>query len=467
MTDGVKQAMVAVGTRHVRLLTAGRGPPVLLLHGSPNTADALRPLIDALQRDFLVIAPDTPGNGASEPLPGDSPGAGSYADALAGLLDALNLAVVGVYGFHTGAVFAAELARRHRSRVVCLVCEGYPLWTPREARELADGYLPPLVPAPDGAHLASLWSRVIEQNWYFPWHIKAGDRRIEGGTEDIARLHTRAMELLQAGDHYRAPYAAALKADGAARLADLSVPTLVMAAMHDTLAGHLDRVPPHPRLAVRRIHSGAEAHRATRQWFERHPAPVADLRFNVSRRRFVDIGGGQLHIDGDPGAGNVWFHDAGESFRRPRSTATQGATLGLDLPGHGLSTLGWPDDPEQVLVAVAEGLAAAGVDVGASAFDGKGLGRQIAARLAGRIDRFEARAVDVPDIAPRWDGAHLLAAWHFARFRTQYAVWFRRGPGTRRRVPLPSPQALHRMTLDVLRTGQRTLAETLPLSFEA
>lgn len=458
---------MAVGSRHVRLLTAGRGRGVLLLHGSPNTADALRPMIDALHRDFLVIAPDTPGNGTSDPLLGETPSAACYADALVGLLDALNLPLVAVYGFHSGAVFAAELARRHPSRVSCVVCDGYPLWTSAEERELAQGYLPPLVPAADGAHMASVWSRVIDQNWYFPWHVKASERRVGGGTDDIARLHTRAMELLQAGDHYRAPYAAALKADGAARLEALATPTLVTATANDILLSHLDRVGVHSQVTVRPAVDSVRMHREARQWFVRYPPPAAAPRFKASRRRFVTVGDGQLFLDGDSRATNVYLHDAGESSRQRGPMAGDNAdALGLDLPGHGLSTVPWPEDPREVVVALTDGLATAGVDVENCAFDGRGLGKQVAALLTGRIQGFESRAVKVPDIVPRWDGGHLHAAWHFARFRSQYPIWSDRGPGTRLRARLPSADTLHQMTLDVLRAGQRTLAQTLPLSVE-
>ncbi len=463
----IRQAMVAVGSRHVRLLLAGRGRPVLLLHGSPNTADALRPMIEALQRDFLVVAPDTPGNGASDPLVPRATVAARYADALAALLDALNLARVAVYGFHSGAAFAAELARRHRSRVSCAVCEGHPLWTSTEAGELADGYLAPLVPTADGAYLAALWSRVIDQNWYFPWHIKERGRRIEGGVGDIHRLHLRAMELLRAGDHYRRPYAAALRADGQQRLRDLAVPTLIACTEQDVLLRHLHRVPAHPALTVRRMADAAQMRRETQAWFKRHPPAVADLRVRPSRRRFVDLPDGQLLVDGDPQADAAWFHDAGESSLLSAADAAASDAVRLDLPGHGLSTMPWPDEPAALKTTLIQALATADVDVGRCSFDGKGLGRKLAGLVAGRLDAIESRPVDVPDIAPRWDGGHLLAAWHFCRFRTQYRPWSRRGPGLRRDAPLPSAAALHRMTRDVLRAGQRTLERTLPLSIEA
>ena len=464
----VRQAMVAVGRRHVRMLLGGRGPPVLLLHGSPNNADSLRSLIEALRRDFLVLAPDSPGNGASDPLSASAADAADYADAVAALLDALGVAQVAVYGFHTGAVFAAELARRHPSRVTCVVCDGYPLWTLAEARELAGGYLPPLVPSADGSHLAAVWSRVIDQNWYFPWHMKATDRRIDGGVDDVQRLHTRAMELLEAGDHYRAPYAAALAADGEERLNELVVPTLLISTAQDTLRHHLDRVPDSPALTVRAVSDRRHAHRETRQWFTFHPPQSFDLRLLTSHRRFVDLPGGQLLVVGDPGATAVWFHDAGESSRQvPDDRSGSARTLSLDLPGHGLSTLAWLEDATELKTVLTRALNAADVDMDRCTFDGKGLGRQVADLIAGRRDEFESRPVDVPDIAPRWDGGHLQTAWHFCRFRTQYRPWTRRASGMRRNAPLPSPAVLHRMTLDVLCVGLETLRQTLPLGFEA
>jgi len=49
----------------VRTLTAGEGPPVLLLHGNPDSADEWREVIARLQGRFRCIAPDFPGYGRS------------------------------------------------------------------------------------------------------------------------------------------------------------------------------------------------------------------------------------------------------------------------------------------------------------------------------------------------------------------------------------------------------------------
>ena len=101
------------------------------------------------------------------------------------------------------------------------------------------------------------------------------------------------------------------------------------------------------------------------------------------------------------------------------------------------------------------------------AISGKGLGRQVAELINGDRSALEAQPMQVPDIAPRWDGGHLSAAWHFSRFRSQYQPWFQRGSGARLAVPLPSAEALQQKTFDVLRTGQETLALTLPFSCDS
>lgn len=53
----------------VHFIDEGSGPPVLLLHGNPDSSDVWRPVIDGLRADHRCIAPDLPGFARSEPLP--------------------------------------------------------------------------------------------------------------------------------------------------------------------------------------------------------------------------------------------------------------------------------------------------------------------------------------------------------------------------------------------------------------
>ena len=453
-----KPAMVAVAGRRVRLLEIGAGAPVLMLHGSPNCAETLLPLAETLGRDFLALLPDTPGNGASTPLGSAEPAA--YADAFALLLDALGLRRVGVYGFHSGAVFAAELARRHPERVSALVLEAYPLWTAAEANAFDDGFLQSYEPRADGSHLAALWSRVIDQTWYFPWHRREAATRIDAGQDDVARLHARAMELLAAGPAYREPYAAALGTGGLARLRAVRAPTLLLAGVADVLASHLARLPDGDwRSAL--CADRDEAARRALDWFRRHPPPVAAVQIPASTARFVEVDGGALYVEADAHARALWLHDAGGSGRLAPAGGEQ---VRIDLPGHGLSTVPWPATTARLRDILVEALDPLGVAPGHWAFSGAGLGRQIAELLAGGVTELRSTPMVVPDIAPRWDGGHLHAAWHFSRLRTQYRPWFERGRGRRLDRPLPTPAALQQMTLDVLRAGSETLALTLRYS---
>ncbi len=455
----IKRRIIRVARRDVHLLTAGQGSPLLLVHGSPNTSETLRPLIDYLSREFLVLAPDTPGNGESSPLPEDADSPAAFAHALAELLDVLGLGQVGAYGFHSGATFVSELARLYPQRVSALVCEGLPLWNAREARKFDEGFLESYAPVRDGAHLMRLWTRLIDQNWYFPWHLGDKGRAVSFDLTDVGRLHQRAMELLVAGDTYQMPYRTVLQADGIERLAAVSAPTLVLYRVQDVLARHMRRVPTGEHIHKAQPHSQRTLYQRIRAWFAEHTAPVAHCEFRQEGSRFIDLPAGQVFVTGETDPNVLWLHDVGESGR----AAPEGC-MSFDLPGHGLTSMECPLDIQELLPLVRQILDALHVDTHASGVLGAGLGYQLAAVLAGKQSQLTSAPCDAPDIAPRWDGGHLTAAWHFCRFRSQYRRWDRRTPEQRAQCPLPDAHALHERMIDVLRTGDATLRRVLPYS---
>src|SRR5260370_41063702 len=87
--DGVK----------LHYLTAGHGPPLILLHGYAETSLMWRPIIPALAARFTVIAPDLPGIGDSDiPANGlDMKSAAIGIHALASSLGVQKAEVVGHY----------------------------------------------------------------------------------------------------------------------------------------------------------------------------------------------------------------------------------------------------------------------------------------------------------------------------------------------------------------------------------
>jgi 3-oxoadipate enol-lactonase len=101
----------------------GRGPAVVLLHGSPSSVADFRPVVAALVDDHRVLVPELPGYGASPRL--DPPYAFErvYA-AIEAALVARGIESIAVVGFSQGGHHALALAvRRGRiavARVVCL-----------------------------------------------------------------------------------------------------------------------------------------------------------------------------------------------------------------------------------------------------------------------------------------------------------------------------------------------------------
>ena len=56
---------VDTGELRQHVVTGGEGPPLLLVHGWPQTWYAWRLMMPALARDFAVVAPDQRGTGLS------------------------------------------------------------------------------------------------------------------------------------------------------------------------------------------------------------------------------------------------------------------------------------------------------------------------------------------------------------------------------------------------------------------
>ena len=94
--------------------------PLLVLHGSFMSAEAMAPLVEPFAATRPVIAISQRGHGRT----GDAPGPITYemlADDAAGVLDALDLPVADVLGYSMGGTVAIGMAVRHPDRVGKLV----------------------------------------------------------------------------------------------------------------------------------------------------------------------------------------------------------------------------------------------------------------------------------------------------------------------------------------------------------
>ena len=118
---GFTARMVECGAVRLAVHEAGRGAPVILLHGFPQTHAAWARVAPRLAEAFRVIVPDLRGYGASD-APPDDPGHTVYskramAQDIVGLMDALGIGRAAVLGHDRGARVAYRLALDHPDRV--------------------------------------------------------------------------------------------------------------------------------------------------------------------------------------------------------------------------------------------------------------------------------------------------------------------------------------------------------------
>jgi len=100
---------------------AGRGAPLVLLHGFPHDRALWAPQRSALARRARVIAPDLRGFGASAALGTPPVTVDGHADDVAALLDLLDIEQAVIGGLSMGGYIAFAFWRRHRRRVSALL----------------------------------------------------------------------------------------------------------------------------------------------------------------------------------------------------------------------------------------------------------------------------------------------------------------------------------------------------------
>lgn len=348
---------------------------------------------------FTCIAPDTPGFGQSEALPG-TPEIGDFAEALGAFLDALGVRRCAAYGFHSGGIILMALLKRQPARFSAVAIGGYAIWTADEMRLFGERYLPEFHPSPYGEHLTWLWNRMLEQSWFFPWFDVRDAARLSVAHADVGRVHQAAMEMLDAGHAYRAAYGAVLRAPRDIPDPDApSPPTLVTAYDGDPLQAHIARLgplPPHWQayaVATPQQHEDESfeflAARAS-------DAPCPPLAENDDAG-WVAVGNTLIHWRGARGADRLILHAPATEMADPAP-----GTLAIDVPGHGLSS------------ADADWRAAIG---GAA----RALGAQA---IAWPAPPPGDPALLYPDLSPDRFGGHLLRAWSAARAEVLFAPWY-------------------------------------------
>ena len=182
-------ADLAHGQIHYR--TQGSGNPIALLHASPGSSKQQVGLISDLSDEMHVFAPDTPGNGDSTALPLESPTIVDLAPGVLAYLDTMGLDRVDLYGSHTGAAIASELAIMAPDRVKRIVLDGVQLLTDEECAEVMARYAFPFTPDLEGGYLMRAFQFCRDQYLFYPWYNRTREGQRIGSLPAAAVIRRR------------------------------------------------------------------------------------------------------------------------------------------------------------------------------------------------------------------------------------------------------------------------------------
>lgn len=221
------------GEIHLRRIAGQGGRPLAMIHASPGSSRNLLPLLNALaaHRGGSLLAPDTPGNGDSDDLAPPDADIGWYADAFCALLDALQIADVDLYGTHTGARIAVEVAARAPRRTGRVILDGL-IDYPEEMRALLlDRYAPEMAADDYGRQYAWAFNYIRDQVVHFPHFLRdPAHRLMTRAMPDAASLHASTLDLLKALTSYHKAYRAAFAYPLMQRLPHVAAPALLLRA---------------------------------------------------------------------------------------------------------------------------------------------------------------------------------------------------------------------------------------------
>ena len=125
MLEGFATRRIETGEASIHLAIGGAGPPLLLLHGYPQTHVCWHRVAPRLARRFTVVCPDLRGYGESRGPARETPDHATYSKrAMAGdqvaVMSALGFERFAVAGHDRGGRVAYRLALDHPDRVTRL-----------------------------------------------------------------------------------------------------------------------------------------------------------------------------------------------------------------------------------------------------------------------------------------------------------------------------------------------------------
>lgn len=154
---------------------------------SPKSGRQFVKFMTAMSDDRLVVAPDYPGYGESDPPPEDPHvTVVDYARNAWLVADALGHKVIDLFGHHTGSKVAAEMAFLRPDRVRSIVMVSAAVFSPEERAQF-EAYFSPIPLDEAGTRFRIMWERII--------HHRGPGMTLEMMAESMA-------ENLRGGENY-------------------------------------------------------------------------------------------------------------------------------------------------------------------------------------------------------------------------------------------------------------------------
>lgn len=445
--------------RLVHYRRSGQGPALVLLHASPVSSKVFEPMMRFMSQHFTCLAFDTPSNGLSESLAVDDPDMTDYADAQAAVLGELNIQECILYGRHTGASIAVELANRHPDLVKMVMTDGYPVFTKEQSEQYLSGYLSDLPLEEDGSHLTWVWNRYRDQFVFWPWNKRVKDTIADTDMPSASFLQNGVVALLEAGNNYKYPYRAVFKHNAMECLDEVTVPVCIAARPGDSLHRKFADFP-ETYWCQEMPRDFQEACIRERDTMLQHrpqlPAPPVP-KAPVNGPCYLDTGREQLYVwragKGDiplvvladmPGS-LIWHSELLESLSGTRRV------IAIDPAGCGESDAAADRDvsverqADRIIAVLAalhvQSFDLLGIEAGAS------LSLEVARRAADRaqsitwldpmlIDEDIRRCIpgNIKDIKLEADGSHLTQIWMQERDNLVWFPWFDRRVANQRKA---------------------------------
>lgn len=205
------------GQVHYRM-RPGEGPPVVCFHQTASSSQMYEAFMRAFPGRNPIYALDTPGFGGSYD-PEGQPSMSEYADRLAEAMQGLGLERAHLFGHHTGASIAVEIAVRYPALRRSLAMIGPVTITREEAAFFKRVYPKDFDLKSDGSHVSKMWQYVAEI----------------GGSFDLAVHHREFVDTARAWNGHLKVYSVIWDQDFTELYQRVECPMAIMCSEGDVL----------------------------------------------------------------------------------------------------------------------------------------------------------------------------------------------------------------------------------------